>query len=107
MKTTLSIFLFQLLQFIPGYLNAQIQLVENKGQWSNEVKFKQDLSNGAFFLTSAGFSVLQHNADDLKELAAFNEGSLPVKAGEDPKKITLHSHAYKVTFANALLPTIL
>ncbi len=106
MKTLLSAFLFQLLFFIPGCLNAQIQFVENKGQWVDDVKFKQDLSSGAFFLTSNGFTVLQHNTKDLKEFSAYFQGELPVKEFDDQKKITLHSHAYKVTFANALVPTI-
>ena len=42
MKTLLSLVLFLSLLFIRGYSYAQIQFVENKGQWNNEVKFKQD-----------------------------------------------------------------
>ncbi|MFT3912435.1 MAG: hypothetical protein QM737_23610 [Ferruginibacter sp.] len=107
MKTLLSLFLFLQFFFIPGYSHAQIQFIENKGQWNNEVKFKQDLSSGAFFLTGKGFTVLQYNTDDLKEISAYTEGMLPVKAGDDQKKMTLHSHAYKMSFVNALVPTIL
>jgi hypothetical protein len=48
---------------------AQLQFVENKGQWEKEVDFKSDISNGAFFLQPQGFTVLLQNQQDLEAIS--------------------------------------
>jgi gliding motility-associated-like protein len=88
-----------------------MQFIENKGQWNSVVNFKADIPTGAFFLERDGFMVLQHNIDDLKKMSdvmhghlysestgitAVNRASLPPN-----QKVTLHSHAYKVSFLNS------
>ena len=94
---------------------AQLQFIENKGQWDNRVDFKSEISSGAFFLQKNGFTVLLHNAADLKKYtehihghhkidsvklntstAKVGIGNLP---GNSNTNYTIHSHAYRVSFS--------
>jgi antitoxin component YwqK of YwqJK toxin-antitoxin module len=90
---------------------AQLQFIENKGQWDSKVNFKADVESGAFFMEQNGFTVLLHNTDDLKAMANLVHGHLaPVQLElEKHRKIatvlkssTLHSHAYRVHFEGAM-----
>ncbi len=86
---------------------AQLQFVENKGQWEKEVDYKSDIANGAFFLQRQGFTVLVQNE---KELAAISERLHGHIAGEKNNNkavnvsspLVLHQHAYRVSFSGAL-----
>lgn len=122
LATKSFIFLFISL-LLTGRALAQnaLDFVENKGQWESVVKFKGDLSNGAFFLRQTGFTVLQHNISDLAKLAeaahgkthdsaVINNGAslrvaapVPGTTGKPaPEPVdTLHSHAYTVDFVGA------
>jgi gliding motility-associated-like protein len=93
---------------------ANIEFIENKGQWDTKVKFKGAINNGAFFLQERGFRVLQHNAEDVHQLteyfhhskdkpAARTSVALP-PVGED--QFLIRSHAYDVRFVNAATPAI-
>ena len=117
------IFLFISL-FFTGRALAQnaLDFVENKGQWNSVIKFKGDLSNGAFFLRQTGFTVLQYNNADLVKLSESMHG-IPVdeavKTGGGNLKTsassgaslygkpvseaadTVHGHAYTVDFVGA------
>ncbi|MEO7984431.1 MAG: hypothetical protein ABI688_10155, partial [Bacteroidota bacterium] len=64
-----------------------IEFIENKGQWDNRVQYKGSVSNGAFFIRSGGFTVLQHTAE-----------GMPVKPSD---KFLLRSHAWNVDFVGA------
>ena len=97
--------------------HANIEFVENKGQWNDLVKYKGTISNGAFFLEEKGFKVLQHNAAEMDEIndlfhSPHATPSLPRQGDKsaiqpaNPENYILHSHAYNVTFANAGKPTI-
>jgi gliding motility-associated-like protein len=97
-------------------LSAQsnLQFIENKGQWDKTVKYKADISNGAFFLHKDGFTVLLQNTDDLKKLHDQSHNlkkNIPTTAANVSDKITdaknipaanndlvIHSHAYRVHF---------
>src|SRR4051812_28122912 len=57
--------------------------IENKGQWDQKITYKTDVANGAFFLRKTGFTVLQHNAADLTELAERNHGHPEMPSGEN------------------------
>ncbi len=99
-----------------GDANA-LEFVENKGQWDSNIRFKGVLTNGAFFLRKTGFTVVQHNTDDLARLAENTHGhvltaaentaifenhaALAYKPGNNPGDDILHSHAYNVDFAGA------
>ena len=43
---------------------GNIEFIENKGQWDSRVQYKGEVSNGAFFIRSGGFTVVQHNPVD-------------------------------------------
>lgn len=79
-----------------------IEFIENKGQWDSRVQYKGDVSNGAFFIRSGGFTVLQHNPQDFANVSlflhGFNPDHTPVTAND---KLVLHSHAYNVDFLGA------
>ncbi len=90
--------------------SAQLQFIENKGQWDNRVNFKADIPTGAFFLEQKGFTVLLHNTTDLEKLAALTHNGISSestaagtanKVVPTDKNFTLHSHAYRVSFLNA------
>ena len=97
---------------------ANIEFVENKGQWNDKVKFKGVINTGAFFLEETGFRVLQHNVQDLEQISDIFHGphdtvkastsQLPkaALATQDPENFILHSHAYDVQFMNAEKPVI-
>ncbi|HEU0065337.1 MAG TPA: hypothetical protein VFQ58_09905, partial [Flavisolibacter sp.] len=82
---------------------SNIQFIENKGQWNKSVKFMGQVSNGAFFVTGNGFTVLQHSGDDLNQLheITHNHNIKENNLKEGKPSITLHSHAYAVKFLNA------
>ncbi len=90
---------------------AQMEFVENKGQWDKRVDFKGDFTSGAFFLENHGFTVLMHDQKDLQQLTEAMHGALPVQNTLPAAKpvtnhpepaafpaVTVHSHAYKVNF---------
>ncbi len=94
---------------------ANLQFVENKGQWNEQVKFKGDMNNGAFFLRENGFSVVLNKPEDLQSLDDFYHG-VPVPSEALPKavaptknrdEVIVRSHAYDVSFLNAGTPAIL
>lgn len=95
---------------------------ENKGQWDKQVRFRGDVPAGAFYLHNNGFTVVQHNGDDLDNF--FHRHHLftppgggkngrpdrgpnskpPGKPGEDhtiPAPTPIRSHAYRVYFVGA------
>jgi gliding motility-associated-like protein len=86
---------------------AQMQFIQNKGQWDSRVDFKGDYQNGGFFIEPQGFTVLMHNAGDLKALieymhphgGAHAPNEQPV--GSNGPQFLLRSHAYKVKFDGA------
>lgn len=97
----LNYFLFLLaILLIAENTIAQTEFIENKGQWDNQVKFMTNAGNGAFFLQSKGFTVLQHDAKDLEKIIhkhADKKEALVSAAA----KTTLRSHAYSVQFVGA------
>ena len=89
---------------------AQLQFIENKGQWQKEVDFKSDISNGAFFLQQQGFTVLLQSEKDMDALSERMHGHSHNDKGTEKSNekytldfspVTIHQHAYRVSFANA------
>ncbi len=78
-------------------VHAQVEFIQNKGQWDSRVEYRGDFSTGSFFLENQGFTVTVHNVADLKLLSEQMHGhnTNPANLGKD---ITIHSHAYKVKF---------
>ncbi|WP_018617281.1 T9SS C-terminal target domain-containing protein [Segetibacter koreensis] len=118
MKRPVSIVTITALLFssISSYCQyANLEFVENKGQWDESVKFKGVMNNGAFFLKEKGFRVLQSNPEDLQKMAFYHgvsyESTKKMEArsiipSNDKDRITVHSHVYDVQFINAQTPVI-
>jgi len=116
-----SRYLFVVLIVFATQLKAQsFEFIENKGQWDKHVKFKGELSTGAFFLQANGYRVLQHDTAAfliaLQKLtghyqmpssatdASGKYVNVDPKAAVTPKpddRIVVNSHAYDVTFSGA------
>ena len=80
---------------------GSIEFIENKGQWDDRVKFRSEVPAGAFFIRSGGFTVLQHNEQDLKKIHEVTKGHTAENAGSKNAPLLLRSHAYAVDFVNA------
>ncbi len=89
-------------------VTAQLEFVENKGQWDARVQYKAEMRNGAFFLQPSGFTVLLQHEADLEKLSERVHGhSHQEKSTEarvpstsfDP--VVIRSHAYRVSFEQA------
>ncbi len=81
---------------------SNIEFIENKGQWDSKVKYKGDVSNGAFFIRSGGFTVLQHHPEDKDKIynLLHGHGSNGAAAREN-KDLVIRSHAWNVDFIDA------
>ena len=90
---------FTVTVFVTGNVFSQTEFIENKGQWDKQVRFMSAAGNGAFFLQDKGFTVLQHNNDDLERLI-HKKHSHDAVAGALQKNV-LRSHSYAVQFLGA------
>ncbi|MEI9957545.1 MAG: hypothetical protein WDM90_14900 [Ferruginibacter sp.] len=125
-KITKPFIAIALMFFIVPVVNAQMEFIENKGQWDSRVNFRGDLNMGAFFLESNGFMIDLHNTSDLKKLSELQHGIGVAASGNNiintaqsnaaanyapidhpgggggvdnnPPAITIRSHAYRVSF---------
>ena len=89
-----------LLLILSTAVKAQnIEFIENKGQWDSRVKFRSEVPAGSFFIRSGGFTVLQHNAEDLRNIMESAHGHR--ETNNSKASLVLRSHAYTVDFANA------
>ncbi len=79
------------------HVQAQMEFIQNKGQWDSKVEYRGEFSTGAFFIEKQGFTVVLHNPEELIRVGAQMHGHDPSKmlSGEP---IILNSHAYKVKF---------
>jgi gliding motility-associated-like protein len=98
--------LFTAVLFTACAVSAQsynnIEFIENKGQWDERVLYKGDVSNGAFFIRSGGFTVLQHNPVEYANIGRFLHGQNADGSPALPnQKMVLNSHAYHVDFLGA------
>ena len=97
------------------YAQDNLQFIENKGQWDQQVKYKGDLVNGSFLLTENGYKVLTYQKDDLAKIGEFahathlgsvntvTAGSIdkPVPVGNVNESLSLRSHIYEMRFLNS------
>ena len=110
-----------LLLFLPALFGAmhtiaQLQFIENKGQWNSKVNFRSDINSGVFFLEKNGFTVLLQNPNDLRIFsdhthghiktdsanAGFTKGRLAISAPQPQNdNFIIRSHAYNVSFVGA------
>jgi gliding motility-associated-like protein len=98
---------------------STFEFTENRGQWESQIKFKGELPAGNFYLHKNGFTVVQHNTDDLSRFYDSHNHLGNIKGpgkqiGKGAKNLTsetarssvvdhdsvytLRSHAYQVQF---------
>jgi gliding motility-associated-like protein len=92
---------------------STFEFVENKGQWDNRIQYKGELPAGDFYLQKTGFTVVQHNTDDLKRFfeRQHGEGNKKQEHLDSRKGVVIRdnpnapqpirSHAYEVQFVGA------
>ncbi len=115
-KIAIFLPLFMLFSLMSSCCFAQLEFIENKGQWDARVAYKSEMATGAFFIEKSGFSVVLHQADDLKAFYAFMHGHISNDSNNNeasgatrmdhsipPKTdgVQLRSHAYRVHFVGA------
>lgn len=81
---------------------AQMEFVENKGQWNKKVNYKGDFKSGSFFLEDAGFTVLMHDTGDVRRLSEIFHGHGAKKTVSN-ESFEFNSFAYKVKLLGASL----
>ena len=81
-------------------VKAQMEFVENKGQWNSNVNYRGDFNTGSFFIENKGFTVLMHDAKDVQSLSEITHGHNTNKELSS-QPIIFHSFAYKVKFLGA------
>ena len=86
------------LTFLGQLVQAQVEFIQNKGQWDSRVEYRGDFSTGSFFLENQGFTVAMHNVADLKLLSEQMHGHNLTKSSTAGQPIIVNSHAYKVKF---------
>ena len=96
MLKNFSIIFFCLL-FAYFKASAQMEFVENKGQWNKNVNFRGDFSTGNFFLEDNGFTVLMHHPDDISYVSELSHGEKTV----NNQVFNFRSFAYKVKFVGS------
>jgi hypothetical protein len=102
--TSLNFLKILLILFCPLFSVAQMQFVENKGQWDSKIQYKTDLKAGAFFIEKNGFAIVQHNTAELEKLNGHFHNNETLKNSTDAD--ILHSHAIKVKFIGASVNAI-
>ena len=84
---------------------AQLEFIENKGQWDKAVDFKSEIATGSFYLQKSGFTVLMHHPDDLQRLTYELHGypdSLSIASNPLNNQLkSIRSHAYRVSLMGA------
>ncbi len=111
-RSPLSIFSTIILILLFSQASAQIEFVENKGQWGKNIQFQTRAGAGAFFIEDNGFTVLMHNDDDVKAIGSVMHGhsikelaksgtAVAAKILPVDEKLIMRSHAYKVKFEGA------
>jgi len=93
----ITLFLFILSTAVKA---QNIEFIENKGQWDSHVKFRSEVPAGSFFIRNDGFTVLQHNKEDIKQAQEYIHGHGNAQNKRN-SPLVLRSHAYAVDFAGA------
>jgi len=106
-KKKIAIAVFSLLAYSGQSQN--LELVENKGQWNNKVKFQGKLNTGAFYLQPQGYKILQYDMDQYTIVTntltghPHGETNEPIQNGKGLPSmpvigLAVNAHAYEVSF---------
>lgn len=81
------------------YVHAQMEFIQNKGQWDKSINYKSDFATGTFYLQNNGFTVNLTDVNDLKKIQQLFHGH--DKKNTKEKNLYVHHHAYKLIFIGA------
>ena len=73
-----SLFILLAACFVAQNLHAQVEFIENKGQWDPRVKFMSKAGDGAFFLQEKGYTISQYSPEDVANIKDSKHGLAPV-----------------------------
>lgn len=94
-------------------LFAQVEFIENNGQWDPSVKFKSNAGSGAFYLTNKGFTIVQYNPKDIQniKIRRHDGTSLDAKQRLQPGPVDtsnkVRTHSYSMEFLNSQVAQII
>ncbi len=97
-KIYLILFISLGIFLIPNSLFAQLEFVQNKGQWHQNVQYRTDFNTGSFYLENQGFTVALHKPEDVQALSEMTHGHGKSNINIEDGKFIFHSFAYKVKF---------
>ena len=86
---------------------SQVEFIENKGQWNNEVKFMSLAGSGSFYLQQNGFTIAQNNPADVENFKTLRHQESSAGAQIKVSPVKVRAHAYSVKFLNSQVPQIL
>lgn len=90
------IFVFIVLTLLPGRVSAfnkeGFSFIENKGQWSDSVRYKAEIPGGMLHLTDHGFQYHYLSVADIRRIDSVKEAG----GNADSQNIRLHN--YRVVF---------
>lgn len=91
-----------MLLLICGYSSAQsyLEFVENKGQWDPSIRFKGEMTSGAFVLQKHGYRVLLYNHQDLQSVYRLSHPSHTKEPIVADKRVTTTNAAGSKTTVN-------
>jgi hypothetical protein len=94
--------------FVSHTLWAQVEFIENKGQWDPQVKYMSSAGSGSFYLTEKGFTVTQYSAEDFENIKIrMHEEKRTGTVNRQIRKDSIRTDSYSVQFLNAQKPVIL
>jgi gliding motility-associated-like protein len=101
------VLLVVVLFFVSEKLLAQVEFIENKGQWDPQVKFQSSAGSGSFFLTEKGFTVSQYNPKDIEDIKIrMHEANYSDTVKRQISKNSIRRDSYSVQFLNSQNPVI-
>ncbi len=86
---------------------GQVEFIENKGQWSSEIKFMSLAGSGSFYLRQNGFTIAQNNPQDVENFKEQRHEAPTANADLKIAPVKIRAHAYSVTFLNSQVPQII
>lgn len=94
--------------FMSENLWAQIEFIENKGQWDPQVKYMSSAGSGSFYLTDKGFTITQYNPEDVENIKIrMHEENRSGTVNRQIKKDSVRTDSYSVQFLNSQTPVII
>ena len=101
------IFFFAATFLFSENLLAQVEFIENKGQWDHKVKYMSSAGSGSFFLTDKGFTVAQYSGEDLENVKVRMHEGVPANSKRQSWNDSVRTDSYSVQFLNSQRPVIL